>query len=328
MAEDRSAPSDSERHFVGSSLVSNIVKILTEGTSKERIVDLPAVKDDDTDDADADELYARWTAAYANFTKTVLSEVIAMNISAANTSIPAPAAEDDAPITSGISPSPFSTLRIPTPPATNKAAAHAAFQTHVHVYLSGWTGDPRAPGNMGYNDLMAGIASQTDLSLVDEAQLESLAAMIGYRIAQRTLTTSLLQHADIQLPFGLTCTEWTTGASQIKAMPYPRPPHLSKESLASTFGRLGKANLMDGPARGGRQGLRWTDPPLRYLVAALCLAEYGDGEKARKIEIMKDAKRERTEALAGKMRENTAIREAAARLVDAVGGSLRDLSPS
>ena len=328
MAKDCSVLSNSERHFAGCSLVSSIVEILTEGTSEERIVDLPAITDYDADAADADELYNRRVAAYAEFTKTILSEIIAMNISAAVTSIPAPAAQDDVPLTSAISPSPFSTLHTLTPTATNKAAAHAAFQTHVHAYLSGWTGDARAPENMGYNDLMARIAAQTDLFLVDEAQLESLSAMIGYRIAQRTFATSLLQHADIPLPFGLTCTQWTTGASQINAMPYPRPPQLSEESLASTFGRLGKANLMDGPARGGGQGLRWTDPPLRYLVAALCLAKYGDGEKARKIKVMKDAKRERTEALAGKMRENPTVREAAARLVDAVGGSLRDLSPS
>jgi len=322
MAEDLYARNNSVRQFAGCSLVSGAVDILTEGTSEERMVDLPALNHSVTDDSAADELYNHRVAAYSEFTKTVLSEIIAGNTETAYVKLAASASDEHAICVTSIRTSCFSTIRRTT--GNSKAAVHLAFRQHLDDYLTGWTGDSRMSGNMGRHEEMIDLARQIELSLIDEVDMERLTSWIAYRLDLRAFATELLELADVPLPFGLTCTEWAMGAARLDMIPYPKPPHLSSESFASTFMRLGKAEVCSGPARG--QGHRWTDPPLRYMTAARCLAEYGDGDKAKKTQIMKDVKMERTRALAKKMHRIPAVREAARRMAEEVGGKLRDFS--
>jgi len=96
MAEDLYARNNSVRRFAGCSLVSGVVDILTEGTSEERMVDLPELKNSITDESAADELYNHRVAAYAEFAKTVLSEIIAGNIDTADVKLAASASEEHA----------------------------------------------------------------------------------------------------------------------------------------------------------------------------------------------------------------------------------------
>ena len=296
MAEDLYARNHSVGRFAGCSLVSGVVGMLTEGTSEERMVDLPALNNSIIDDSAADELYNRRVAAYAEFTKTILSEIIAGNTDAADVKLAVSASDEHAICVTSIGISCFSTIRRTT--GNSKAAVHLAFRQHLDDYLNGWTGDSRMSGNMGRHEEMIDLAHQSELSLIDEVDMERLTSWIAHRLDLRAFATELLELADVPLPFGLTCTEWTIGAARLGTIPYPKPPHLSTESFASTFMRLGKAEVCSEPARG--QGHRWTDPPLRYMTAALGLAEYGDRDKAKKIQIMKDVKMERTRALTKK----------------------------
>ena len=164
------------------------------------------------------------------------------------------------------------------------------------------------------------MAAQTDLALVDSAWLEHDSAGLAYRLDVRASAMELLQLADVPLPFGLTCDQWNEAVMRLT------PAHLSWKTLGEMFMQLGEAEVLGGADYG--QGHSWTYPPLHYVAAALGVVEYDDEEKARKIEILKDAGNERTKELAEKMRRNHVVRDAARQLADALGGKVRDLLPS
>jgi len=99
MAEDPCTLNHSIRHIAGCSLVADVVELLTSGTPKVRMVDLPDTENSDDADSDTkgsepedsepkspepedpepEDLYERREVAYTAFTKVIQGEIIRRN---------------------------------------------------------------------------------------------------------------------------------------------------------------------------------------------------------------------------------------------------------
>lgn len=211
----------------------------------------------------------------------------------------------------------------------NEAAVKACFVRESKDYLKYFTGEERLPVNEKFHRQLNRILAKENKDM-DIGEVERLGAKVRYRLDVRARATMILMYAEVPLPYGLRCHEWTDSMETEfkkdvqKLHPSDGDSELHERIVAVWKGVLNANCLLHATKE---QGDSWREPPAEYIRAALLLANYTDAELEAKLELIKQQAEERLKRFGKIVRNDENVKTSGSTLMNKVTSRMRALSP-